>query len=225
MQIRRVEYRLDRGNDRNVITKQSEVLDAFFLRPQHGQSGAGHGCFKAQGKEDDLPVGVLLGNPQRVKRRVHHAHIGPISFCLQQAFFRAGHSHRIAERGENHAGHVGQSHAVVNASHRQNTNRAAGAMDQLDPVRQHCLDTVSEDGVRVASADFHDVYRFSPPLLNLRHERVDFLQQKLRFFGISEFVDVFHFVFFLYLKLSGHPIMANEPRLSASSVCTKSQRM
>ena len=107
---------------------------------------------------------------------------------------------------------------MVDASHRQNTNRAAGAMDQLDPVRQHCLDTVSEDGVRVASADFHDVYRFGTPLLNLRHERVDFLQQKLRFFGISEFVDVFHFVFFLYLKLSGHPIMANEPRLSASNV-------
>jgi hypothetical protein len=31
----------------------------------------------------------------------------------------------------------------------------------------------------------------------LRHEHAYFLQQKLRFLGISELIDVFHFVFFL----------------------------
>src|SRR4030095_5045750 len=73
------------------------------------------------------------------------------------------------------------------------------SVNQLDLIWQHRLDTVSEDGVRVASAYFHDVNRIvaGTGILDLRHERADFLQEKLCFFGIAEFVDVFHFVFFL----------------------------
>jgi hypothetical protein len=72
-------------------------------------------------------------------------------------------------------------------------------MDQLDPVREHRLDTVSEDGVRVASADFHDVYGAGTgaPVLDLGHEHPDFFQQKPCLLGISKFINVFHFVFFL----------------------------
>ena len=60
LQIGRVEYRFDRGNDRDVIAKQREILDAFFFRSQHSECGAGHRCFEAQREEDDLPVGFSL---------------------------------------------------------------------------------------------------------------------------------------------------------------------
>ena len=187
------------GNDRDVIAKQREVFDPFFFRAQHSECSAGHGCLEAQCKEDDLPVRVLFGDLQRVEGRVDHAHVGAIGFGLEQAFFRSGYPHRVSERGEDHAGHVGQCDAVVDSSHRQHANRAAGAVDQLDAIGQHCLHTVAEDGVCVTAADFHDVDRATAitSVLNLGDENANLFEQKPRLLRISEFVDVFHVVFFL----------------------------
>ena len=56
-------------------------------------------------------------------------------------------------------GCVGDGDAVVDASHRQHADRAARAVHQLDLLRQHALDAVAEDRVRVAAAHLHDLDR------------------------------------------------------------------
>jgi hypothetical protein len=147
----------------------------------------------------DRTIGIFFCDAQRVEWRVDHAHVGALRFCLEQAFFRSGHAHRVAESGEDHAGHVGECDAVVDSSHRQHANRTAGAVDQLDTVGQHCLHTVAEDGVRMSAANLHDVDGAAATSLisDLGDESANFLQQKLRLLRISEFVDVFHVVFFL----------------------------
>jgi hypothetical protein len=132
----------------------------------------------------------------------------PFALACSRLFFRSGHAHRVSERSEDHAGHVGQGHAVVNAPHRQHTNGTARAVNQLDPIRQHRLDTVSKDGVGVASAYFHDVNRIVAVTciwICGTSARISF-SRNCAFSGIAEFVDVFHLSSFFVrvVKRSSH---------------------
>ena len=92
-------------------------------------------------------------------RRIDHADVGAVGLGLQQALARARHPHRVAERREDHPGLLGDGDAIVDAAHRQHADRAAGAVHQLDLLRQHALDAVAEDRMGVAAADFHDLQR------------------------------------------------------------------
>ncbi|MNP52244.1 hypothetical protein D3C76_1466220 [compost metagenome] len=49
----------------------------------------------------------------------------------------------------------GNLQATINATHRQYANRAAGAVDKFQAVRQQLVKTKLEDRVGVATADFH----------------------------------------------------------------------
>ncbi len=79
--------------------------------------------------------GVLLRDPQRVERRVDHAHVGALGLRVHERALRAGHAHHVAEAGEDHARLLGDRDAVVHAPHRDHADRAAGAVHQLDVRR------------------------------------------------------------------------------------------
>ena len=96
---------------------------------------------------------------ERVHRRIDHADVGAVGLGLQQALSRARHAHRVAEGGEDDLRMLGDRDAIVDASHRQHADRAAGAVHQLDLSWQHALDAVAEDRMGMAAADLHDVQR------------------------------------------------------------------
>ena len=117
----------------------------------------------------------------------------PVGLGLQQALLRARHAHGIAEGGEDHARRLGERDAVVDASHRQHADRAAGPVHQLDGVRQHRLDAVAEDRMGVAAADLHDLERTASHAVAMRATRPSISRSRTCALPrIAEFVDVFH---------------------------------
>ena len=169
IEVRAFEDRLDRRHDGDVVAEHREIGDAFALGLQHGQRGRRHRRLEAEAEEHDLAVGVLAGDVERIHRRIDHADIGAVGLGLQQALLRARHAHGVAEGGEDHLRPLGDGDAIVDAAHRQHADRAARPVHQFDLLRQHALDAVAEDRVRMAAAHFHDVDR---PLLGERHALV-----------------------------------------------------
>ena len=156
-QVGRVEQRAQRRHDRDVVAHAREVGDALGLGAHERQRGRRRRRLEADGEEDDLAVGVLLGDAQRVERRVDHPHVGALRLGVHERAVGAGHPQHVAEAGEDHAGLVGDRDAVVDAAHRDHADRAAGAVDELDVGRQQVVDAVLVDRVRVAAADLHEL--------------------------------------------------------------------
>ena len=98
-------------------------------------------------------------------------------------------------------------------AHRQHADRAARAVHELEGLRQQFFEAVAEDRMRVAAAHFHDLQRPGALVHDALGENVDALDHRACLDRIAEFVDVFH------------ALLPDGPRLSASSVCTRSQRM
>ena len=67
----------------------------------------------------------------------------------------AGDAHHVAESGEDDVGIFGDGEPVVNPAHRKHAHRAAGTMHQLHIVGKQIIQAEAIDGVRVASAHFH----------------------------------------------------------------------
>jgi len=124
-------------------------------------------------------------------------------FRFQQALARTGYPHGVAEGREDHFGPLGERDAIVHAAHRQHADRASGAVDELDLGRQHLVNPVPENGVCMTAADLHDLQGPFQPA-TVAHDPLNQLMNRLRkracFLGISEFIDVFHFVFFLLYR-------------------------
>jgi hypothetical protein len=154
-QVRRVQQRAQRRHDRHVAAHAEEVLDALELRALERQRGRRRGRLEPDREEHDVAVGVRLRDPQCVERRVDHPHVGALGLGLEQRAPRSRHAHHVAEAREDHAGLVRERDAVVDAAHRDDADRAAGAVHQLDVGRQQVVDAVLVDRVRVAAADLH----------------------------------------------------------------------
>ena len=88
-QVGRVEQRAQRRHDRHVAAHAREVPDALGLRALQRQRRRGRRGLEADREEDDLAVGVLLGDPQRVERRVDHPDVRALGLGLEQAALRA----------------------------------------------------------------------------------------------------------------------------------------
>ena len=215
MQVGRVQDRLDRRNDGDVIAEQREIPHALLPRLDDRHGGTRHRGLETQAEEYNLPIRMLPRDRQRIERRVDHAHIRAVGLGLQQALARSRHPHRVAERGEDHLRPFGQCHAVINAPHRQHADRAARPVHEFHLVRQHLLNAVAKYGVRVPAANFHDLQRSRPVTRDGRAQLANLAQQHPRLHRIAELVDVFH---------DAAPLI-KPPRSSASSVCTRSQRM
>jgi hypothetical protein len=67
-QVGRLEQRAQRRDDRDVVAVDEEVGGRLALRPDERQRGRGGGGLEADGEEDDVPIRVLLRDPERVER-------------------------------------------------------------------------------------------------------------------------------------------------------------
>jgi hypothetical protein len=68
----------------------------------------------------------------------------------------------------------------------------------------------------MTAAHLHDLDLPVTGDLDAGHQRADLLDQDLGFRAVAELIDIFH---------AAAPLCPAEPRSSASSVCTRSQRM
>ena len=170
-------------------------------RPCARQRRGGRRGLEADGEKHDVLFGIEACQLQRVGGRIHDADVHPASFVLERAALGPGDAHHVTESGKDYVRILRDGQAVVDASHGKHADRTAGPMDQFDIFRKNILKPKAIDGVRVAATDFHDVDRTAATALisDLGDESANFLQQKLRLLRISEFVDVFHGVFFLFV--------------------------
>ena len=106
---------------------QEKLATPSALAPHHRQRRRGRGRLEPDREEDDLAVGVRLGDPQRVERRVDHPHVGALGLRLEQRLLGAGHPHHVAEAGEDHLLVPGDRDPVVDPAHRDHADRAARA--------------------------------------------------------------------------------------------------
>ena len=124
------------------------------------------------GEEHDVAVGRLDRDPQRVERRVHEAHVGALGLGLQEVAVAAGDAHHVAERREDDARCLGDGDRVVDPAHRDDADRAARSVHQLDGLGEDVLDPVPVDGVRVPAAHLHQLeVVVAGELGDLRHQR------------------------------------------------------
>src|SRR5215207_11527780 len=134
-QIRRVEQRPHRRDDRYVVAEHGEVLDALLLRPLQGQRRRWGRGLEADGDEDNLAFGILARNAQGIEWRVDHADIRAFGLYLEQVSFRARDAHHVPKAGEDDFGTLGDGYPVVYASHWEDADRAARPVYKLYLIR------------------------------------------------------------------------------------------
>jgi hypothetical protein len=99
---------------------------------------------------------MLLGDLQRVERRIDHAHVRAGGLGAEQMRLRSGDAHHVAESSEDHARLQGDRDRVINPTQRNDTDRATWAVDHLNVGREQILNAVLENRVSVTATDLHD---------------------------------------------------------------------
>src|SRR3981081_2068337 len=111
-----------------MIAKDREILETFGPCPQERNGCRGGGCLKANGKEDDLAVGILAGKLESIEWRVDEAHISSIGLGVKEAALRAWYAHHITKGGEDHSIGTGDGNGVIDSAHRQDAHRTTRPM-------------------------------------------------------------------------------------------------
>ena len=122
---------------------------------QQRQRGRRRRGFESDGEEHDVFVGIVLGQLQCIDRRIDDANVHAARFVLERAAIGARHAHHVAEGCEDHIGPRCDGETVVDAPHREDADRAARTVNQLDVVGKQVLESEAIDGVGVAAAHFH----------------------------------------------------------------------
>src|SRR6516164_4878960 len=84
LEFGRIEDRLDRRDDRDVIAEKGKVRNTLGLGTQHCHGRARHCRFEAQCEEHDLLVPIFLRDAQGIERRIDHADICALALGLQE---------------------------------------------------------------------------------------------------------------------------------------------
>ena len=186
LEVRRVEDRLHRRDDRDVVAEHEEVAQPLRLRAHQRQRGGWRRGLEPDRVEHYLAVRVLVRDLQRVERRVHHAHIGAGGLGIEQAPVTPRHAHQVAEAREDHPGLFGDGDAVIEPPHRDDTDWTTRTMHELDVARQQVLDPVLEDRVGVPTAHLHDLPVLVPCLAG------DARGERARKVGVAKLVGELH---------------------------------
>ena len=156
------------------------------------------GGFKADAEEYDLFAGVLDGEIDGVERRIDDAHIAAAALYLEQIAVSAGNAQHVAKRTEDDAGLRGNGQGLVDEFERRDADGAAGAVNHFDTRagagRKHLVDSIFDNRVSLAAADFHDLPR-------ARGDLRDLAGQLASDFAVAEFGEVLHW--FLAAGLAG----------------------
>ena len=184
--VRRLQDCLDRRHDGHVIAEHEEVRDTELTGTKHRDRGRGCSRLEPDGEEHDVTVRGIHGDAECIERRIYEAHVGAARLRLEQIGLAAGHTHHVAERGEDHPRRLGDGDRVVDSSHRDDTYGTARAVHELDALGQDMLDAVAVDRVRVTTADLHELEEVVTGQLG------DARDQRTRRNRIPILVDVFH---------------------------------
>src|SRR6478672_393409 len=175
--------RLDRRRDADVADEQAEVLQAQLPGLVDRHRVRRRRRLEADAEEDDLPVGVLPCELQRVERGVHDPDVAAGALDAEEVLLAAGDPQHVAEGAEDHLWTRRDLERLVDHLERGDADRAAGAVDQLDAVGQQLVEAVPDDRVRLAAADLHH----RP---GLRDGGLDVVQQARGQRGVLELVEV-----------------------------------
>ncbi len=148
-------------------------MRAAAFRQVHAHGVGWSRRFKSDAEEHDLPAGILLGNLDRVERRIHDANVASAALYLKQIAVGAGNAQHVAKGAEDDARLCGNGQRLVDQCKRRYADRAARPMNHLDPRGQHLVDAVANNGVRLPAADLHNLPRTGCNL-------VDFARHALR---------------------------------------------
>ena len=119
------EQRVHGGDDELVPGQEREVLEAALFRFEHGDGGCWRRGLEAHGEEDDLALGLLLGDAQRVAGRVDDGHVRAVAAHLLQAAEAAGHAQHVAVGDDGHVRTGGQLAGGVEVALAGHADRAA----------------------------------------------------------------------------------------------------
>ena len=114
-------------------------------RKVHGHRVGRGGGLEPDAEEDDLPVGVLLSQPDRVERRVDDAHVAALAFTRNRSCSLPGTRSMSPNEQKITSGTRGDRQRLVDHLQRGDAHRAAGTVDQLDLGRQQLVDAVADD--------------------------------------------------------------------------------
>ena len=184
----RLENVRDGRRREHMAAQHAEIGHRPLARLAQHQGGGRRGGFKANGQEDHLALGVLVGQGQCIGRRIDHAHISPARLGLDERKpFRRGHAHGVAVGAQHHTALQRQADRQVDAADGQHAHRTAGAVDHAHAVRQQARDAVARDGVGVAAAKLHEAVAVPRP-----HLGGDIRRDVARLFAVAVLVDVLH---------------------------------
>ena len=82
----------------------------------HAHGVGGSSGFKSYAEEDDLLVGILDGEFDRVERRINNAHVAAGALDLEEIAVGAGDAEHVAEGTEDDAGLRGDGQGLVDES-------------------------------------------------------------------------------------------------------------
>ena len=137
---------------------QEKLRDALGLRALQRQRGRRRRRLEADREEDDLAIGVLLGDPQRVERRVDHADVGalrpsPRAACRREPGTRIMSPKQVKITPGSWAIAMPSSTRPIGITQ----TGQPGPVDELDVLGQQVVDAVLVDRVRVPAADLHQL--------------------------------------------------------------------
>ena len=186
-QVGRLEQRSQRRHDRDVAADAGEVLDALAACALERQRGGRRGRLESDREEHDLAVRVLLGDPQRVQRRVDHAHVGARGLGVEQAPSEPGTRIMSPKQVKITPSWSRDRDPVVDAAHRDHAHGTARPVHELDVRRQQIVDAVLVDRVGVAAADLHHLVVAAG-----LDQRQDLAGERAAELGVAELVDELH---------------------------------
>ena len=207
----RFENRLDGRRDQHLADEHGEVGQTTSTRLVDGHGVGRRRRLETDGEEDDLTVGLGFGDVDRIERRVHDPDVGSAGPCRVEIAVRSGYPQHVTERAEDDVGSSRQLQAPVDRLERGHTDRAAGAVNELDLGRQELVDAVTDDRVGLPAADLHD----RPVAGRCRRDLVQDAAGQLR---IAELVEILHDP---PSPGSSAPISANRARESRAAASSR----
>src|ERR1700722_5354186 len=114
-----------------MVAKYGKIAHTLRFRAYERQWG-GRGCsFKTYGEEHDVLFGITARQFERIRGGVNDPNVRATRFVLERTSMSSRDTHHVAEGCKNKIRLSSQRQAIVDASHRKHTNRAAWAVNQF----------------------------------------------------------------------------------------------
>ena len=121
-----------------------------------GSDGGSRG-FEAHAHEDDVAIGQLGCEFERVERGVDNSNVAPGGFLCGERRGAAGHAHHVAEGGYRDSLGAGERDGMVDIAVRGHADGAARARKQPQALGHNRAKSVAPDAHGMRAAYFHEV--------------------------------------------------------------------